>query len=335
MYLIDREVKAKLGEMAIECTHPKHPFVQQEQIQPCSIDLRLSDVFWEPIGNKSINLLRTKLLELEPRYFWRRRVLADGETFTLKPGQIAFGRVYEKFTIPKNCAGRIEGRSSYARMGLGVHLSTGFINPGYRGHMPLQLVNHGPRSIVLSPYLPICQLMLIRLSDVPERLYGHTELQSKYMDDDGGPSYWWRDKRIKELRKSFVAVNVAERIQEDILNKMAAREPEIILRLEKFVDTLSSGDIENAESVLNAFSTVEEKRRVSELRLRRISKALFPATGSALAVMLLNGYFGWRELFMGIACIASFIPFRWLWTAPEGQYFGTKELIVSRKQLDS
>ena len=335
MYLLDREIKKKLAEMAIECVNPNHNFEPQEQIQPCSIDLRLSNIFWEPIGNRSINLLRTKLLELEPRYFWRKRKLAEGESFTLKSGDIAFGRVYEKFTVPNNCAGKIEGRSSYARMGLGVHLSTGFINPGYRGHMPLQLVNHGPRSIVLSPYLPICQLMLIQLSGVPDRLYGHHELQSKYMDDDGGPSHWWRDKRIKKLRESFGAVNVAERIQEDILNRVGAKEPEIILRLEKFVDTLASGEIGNAESVLTAFCAVEEKLRVRERRRLRISALLFPLFAAPLVMLLLNGHFGLRELSLAILCIVAFVPFRRLWTQAEGQYFGTKELIDSRQQSES
>ena len=335
MYLLDREIYEKLAEMAIECANSNHLFEPKEQIQPCSIDLRLSNVFWEPTGNRSINLLRTKLLELEPRYFWRQRKLAEGETYTLKSGEIAFGRVYEKFTIPHNCAGKIEGRSSYARMGLGVHLSTGFINPGYRGHMPLQLVNHGPRSIVLSPYLPICQLMLIPLSGVPDRLYGHHELQSKYMDDDGGPSHWWRDKRIKKLRESFGAANVAERIQEDILNRVGAREPEIILRLERFIDALSNSDIENAESVLKAFSVVEEKLRVRERRLRSVSKLLFPFVTTTLIVILLDGHFGWREFFLGISSIIAFFPFRRLWTETEGQYFGIKELIESRHQSAS
>lgn len=332
MYLLDREIHQKLPEMVIDCSSQAHPFEAQEQIQPCSIDLRLSEIFWEPIGIRSIDLLRAKLLELEPRYFWRKRKLAEGETITLKPGEIMFGRVYEKFTIPRDCAGKIEGRSSYARMGLGVHLATGFINPGYRGHMPLQLVNHGSRSIVLSPYIPICQLMLVRLSGVPDRLYGHQELQSKYMDDDGGPSYWWRDKRIKTLRNRLVAGNIAERIQEDILNQVGAREPEIILRLEKFVDALPIGSVDNAESVLADFSAIEEGLRVRDKRMRRIGEFLFPGLVTTLLVMLLDGHVGWQESFIGIASLASYFPFRRAWAEAEGQYFGARELADSRSR---
>lgn len=113
------------------------------------------------------------------------------------------GRTYDSFTIPPTLAGKLEGRSSFARMGLATHCSADFINPGYRGKMPLQLVNFGRTTIRLVPFVPICQLIFIQVSSHPERLYGERELSSKYMDDDGGPSYWWRDKRVKELQAAL------------------------------------------------------------------------------------------------------------------------------------
>ncbi len=62
--------------------------------------------------------------------------------------------------------------------------------------MPLQLYNAGEYPIVITPYLPLCQLMLIPLSGLPERSYGEPELESKYINDDGGPSLWWRDRLV-------------------------------------------------------------------------------------------------------------------------------------------
>src|SRR5205085_4347843 len=121
-------------------------------------------------------------------------------SIVLKPSEMLLGRTYEIFTIPKDHAGKLEGRSSFARLGLAVHCSADFINPGYRGHMPLQLINFSRSSIRVFPLIPICQLILVRLSSTPTRVYGDRELSSKYMDDDGGPSYWWRDKRIKSLK---------------------------------------------------------------------------------------------------------------------------------------
>lgn len=138
------------------------------------------------------------------------------------------GVAFETFTIPSACAGKLEGRSSFARMGLAVHCSADFINPGYRGHMPLQLVNLGKGSVRLFPQVPICQLVLVRLSSPPERVYGARELFSKYMDDDGGPSYWWRDKRIADLQAAFREFDVSERVQNEILELIGPREPELI-----------------------------------------------------------------------------------------------------------
>ncbi len=79
------------------------------------------------------------------------------------------GRVYEKLHIPERYAGKIEGRSSFARLGLSIHATGDFINPGWSGFMPLQLYNAGEYPIVITPYLPLCQLMLIPLSGLPER----------------------------------------------------------------------------------------------------------------------------------------------------------------------
>ena len=213
MYLTDTEIRARLLELSFVCDNPQYPFVPDDQIQPCSVDLRLSNVFWEPSRRSTIDLRKSHLLELAPRRYWRKRVLKFGDHITLRPGRLLLARVYEMFAIPNDCAGRIEGRSSFARLGLSVHCTGDFLNPGYRGHMPLQLINFSPNPIRIFPYLPICQLMLIPLSSSPEKTYGAAELQSKYMDDDGGPSYWWRDKRIQNLHKLLAQRSVEDRIQ--------------------------------------------------------------------------------------------------------------------------
>ncbi len=119
MYLSDREIEALLSDLGFASADPEHPFQASEQVQPCSIDLRLSNVFWEPISGKTIDLRKARLLDLEPRLLWKRRELRKGESITLRPGRLLLGRVNERLTVPPQYAGKIEGRSSFARLGLG------------------------------------------------------------------------------------------------------------------------------------------------------------------------------------------------------------------------
>ncbi|TAL51157.1 dCTP deaminase [Patescibacteria group bacterium] len=234
----------------------------EEQIQPASIDLRLDSVFWRQTSRSTIDLRRSKLLELSPRRYWTKSHLDPGECVVLKPGQMVLGRTFEVFTIPTTCAGKLEGRSSFARMGIAVHCSADFINPGYRGRMPLQLINHGKAPVRIFPHIPVCQLVLVKLSSEPDRAYGARELSSKYMDDDGGPSYWWRDKRIRGLQKAIGEHDVAQHIQDAILDIVGHREPELIERFESTVNRMRVGELSNADDVLDRFARYEDHRRL-------------------------------------------------------------------------
>ncbi len=173
MYLSDNHIKEKLSELDINCENNKFPFSEEVQIQPCSIDIRLDCIFWKTKkSTKSIDLRKSKLLEASPRRYWQMTTLNEGECIVLKPGEFVLGRTYEVFSIPNDCAGKLEGRSSMARLGLSSQIGADFINPGWRGRMPIQLVNYSRSSIKVFPYIPICQLMLIRLTGLPSRIYG-------------------------------------------------------------------------------------------------------------------------------------------------------------------
>lgn len=259
MYLSDKDLKENWKELNVECDRTDCNDDCESHIQPSSIDFCLSNIFWEPIKRKAIDLRKRALLELAPRRYWKKKVLRKNEYITLKPGKLLLGRVAAKFTIPKDCAGKIEGRSSFARMGLGIHCTCDYINPGYRGHMPLELYNYGPNPIKIFPYIPICQLILIRLSSETNRLYGVEELQSKYMDDDGGPSYWWRDKRIKSLQKVFSDKSVEIFVQEQLIEKIGVQEPEIIERFESLVEKKPEISNENADLLLEEFTKSENE----------------------------------------------------------------------------
>lgn len=276
MYLSDIDLKNIWEQLRIECDNPNcQRDCKTESIQPCSIDMCLSNVFWEPLRRTTVDLRKSALLDLSPRRYWNKIVLRENESITLKPGRLLLGRISAKISIPPEYAGKIEGRSSFSRMGLSIHCTGDFINPGYKGHMPLELINFGPNSIKLFPYLPICQLVLIKLSQKPEKIYGVDELQSKYMDDDGGPSYWWRDKRIRSLQSFFSKRNIHLYVQETLLNKLGAQEPETIERFEKFVEKRPTANIENAETLLKEFSRSEDRLKLLDKLKNYFSVTLF------------------------------------------------------------
>ena len=330
MYLTDKEIRARLSDLNFECANDKHCFDALHQIQPCSIDLRLDAVFWKPKRKiKSIDLRKSKLLELSPRRYWQEIALKEGEHIEIKPGEFILGRVYEKFSMPNDCAGKIEGRSSIARLGLGVNINCDFINPGWKGHMPLQLVNYSKTSIKIYPFVPICQLMLIKLSEVPERLYGEQELQSKYMDDDGGPSYWWRDKRIKNLQETFRAKDIALNIQENILGALGVTDPDIIYRFEQFAAKLNKDDISNTDWVLQKFTKNEKtKQRLEDFFIRGSQVIFILLSGNSLRLIFSAGGITLGTLSFWALNFISLVVFIYSFFYDRKQFFTPEKLDV-------
>jgi len=294
MYLSDNDIRAKLPDLNIECLDTHHQFNENDQIQPCSIDLRLDNVFWKFKKVGTIDLRKRKLLELSPRRYFDRIVLNNQECINIEPGELVLGRIYEIFTVPNDCAAKIEGRSSFARIGLGIQIGSDFINPGYRGHMTLQLVNHGQNNIKIYPFIPICQMMLVKLSSVPSRLYGVQELQSKYSDDDGGPSYWWRDKRIKALQDVFHRRSVTLGIQENVLETIGVQEPEIIERFEKYAEKQPAHTLSNPDQLLQLFYRSEEKKEKIEKIWVNVSRILLAIMTPLTITVVWN--LGWKNL---------------------------------------
>src|SRR5947209_7417415 len=231
MYLSDRELNALLPLLEIRGPDDA-PFSPADQIQPSSIDLRLGTIFWKPRRHFTLDLQKSRLLEVQPRRYYRREDVPFGRTIVLSPNQLLLARTLEHFAIPNGYAADLTGRSSFARLGLMVNVTGGYINPGWSGHMTLQLLNISPNPIRLMPLTPICQLRIMRLSSEAERPYGSPALQSIYVNDDGGPSYWWRDKRIKLLHAALAERSVEHSVQKEIYDTIGPREPEVIERLE-------------------------------------------------------------------------------------------------------
>jgi dCTP deaminase len=106
--------------------------------------------------------------------------VADGEVFVIHPGEFVLGRTLEWVELPDDVVARIEGKSSIGRLGLIVHATAGFVDPGFKGTLTLEITNLTRVPIKLSPNLLIAQLSFMTLDAPAERPYGSEELGSHY-----------------------------------------------------------------------------------------------------------------------------------------------------------
>lgn len=162
-------------------------------IQPSSIDVRLDR--WFRVFNNS------RYTHIDPSL--RQDDLTapieakDGEPFVLHPGEFVLGSTLELLTLPTDLAGRLEGKSSLGRLGLLTHSTAGFIDPGFSGHVTLELSNVANLPITLWPGMRIGQLCLFRLSAPATHPYGSQIYGSRYQDQRGPtPSRSWKNWKI-------------------------------------------------------------------------------------------------------------------------------------------
>ena len=153
MSIITKSIILKMvrsGELEID------PF-DKDQVGAGSVDLHLGNEF--RIFSKSKGVVD---IGASPDYSKVSRqvsVKSDG-SITIKPGQFLNGITLERIKLPKGFSGRIEGRSRFARIGLLVHVSSGFVQPGTDGKIVLEIVNLSPFSLRLRPGIPVCQLVI-------------------------------------------------------------------------------------------------------------------------------------------------------------------------------
>jgi dCTP deaminase len=146
-------------------------------VQPASVDLRLGDSF------RVFHNHRTTAIDLRhPPANLTEEVLVTGpeESFVIHPGEFCLGRTLEWVELPDDIVARIEGKSSLGRLGLIVHATAGFCDPGWRGTLTLELNNLTRVPIKLYPGLPIAQLSFMALDRPARRPYGTPELGSHY-----------------------------------------------------------------------------------------------------------------------------------------------------------
>jgi dCTP deaminase len=145
-------------------------------VQPASVDLRLGDSF------RVFHNHRTSAIDLrDPPANLTEEVTPDeGQPFVIHPGEFCLGRTLEWVELPDDIVARIEGKSSLGRLGLIVHATAGFCDPGWKGTLTLELANLTRIPIKLYAGLPIAQLSFMTLDAPARRPYGSAELGSHY-----------------------------------------------------------------------------------------------------------------------------------------------------------
>ena len=176
MLLSDRDIRAEIdaGRVVLDPWDPA-------MVQPSSIDVRM-DKWFRLFDNHKYPVIDpaqdqpelTRLIEVDP-----------AEGFVLHPGEFVLGSTLETITLPDDLAARVEGKSSLGRLGLLTHATAGFVDPGFSGHVTLELSNVATLPIRLWPGMKVGQLCFFRLSSPAEHPYGSKEYGSHYQGQRG------------------------------------------------------------------------------------------------------------------------------------------------------
>ncbi|WP_326819691.1 dCTP deaminase [Streptosporangium sp. NBC_01639] len=176
MLLSDRDIVAEIESGRVRLD----PF-QPEMIQPSSVDVRL-DRYFRVFENHRYPHIDPAVEQPD----LTRMVEPDGdEPFILHPGEFVLASTYEIISLPDDIASRLEGKSSLGRLGLLTHSTAGFIDPGFSGHVTLELSNVATLPIKLWPGMKIGQLCMFRLSSPSEYPYGSQKYGSRYQGQRG------------------------------------------------------------------------------------------------------------------------------------------------------
>ena len=185
MVLSDRTIRRLLAEGRIGI----EPF-DDGLVQPSSVDVRV-DRFFRVFRNARYPYIDVKA-EMED--LTELVQIADEEPFILHPGEFVLGSTLERVTLPDDLVARLEGKSSLGRLGLLIHSTAGFIDPGWDGHVTLELSNVANLPITIYHGMKIGQLSFVRMTEAAEAPYGSERLGSKYKGQTGPtPSRYWKN----------------------------------------------------------------------------------------------------------------------------------------------
>jgi dCTP deaminase len=183
--LSDRTIRRLLAEGRIEID----PF-DESLVQPSSVDVRV-DRFFRVFHNNRYPFIDVKL---EQEDLTELVEVPGDQPFVLHPGEFVLGSTLERVRLPDDLVARLEGKSSLGRLGLLIHSTAGFIDPGWDGHVTLELSNVANLPVTIYPEMKIGQISFVQLTEPAEVPYGTGEIGSKYQGQRGPtPSRYWKN----------------------------------------------------------------------------------------------------------------------------------------------
>jgi len=171
MVLCDRDIRKALesGRIGVDP-------LDFSMVQPASLDICMGNSF------RVFHNARFSHIDLKKPVDELTRLveISDDEAYMLNPGEFVLGRSVEMITLPDDLVARLEGKSSLGRVGLIIHATAGFIDPGFSGTVTLELSNNSNLPISLYPNMPIGQLSFMEMTGSAEHPYGDRHNRSKY-----------------------------------------------------------------------------------------------------------------------------------------------------------
>lgn len=176
MLLSDRDIRAQIEAGRVRLA----PF-DDSMVQPASVDVRI-DRFFRVFDNHKYAMIDPATEQAD---LTREIAVDPDEAYMLHPGEFVLASTYEQVTLPDDVAARLEGKSSLGRLGLLTHSTAGFIDPGFQGHITLELSNMATLPVALWPGMKIGQLCFFQLSSAAERPYGSEGNLNRYLGQRG------------------------------------------------------------------------------------------------------------------------------------------------------
>lgn len=184
-----------------------HPLEDPEiQIQPSSVDLRIGNEF------KGFRIVRKPVIDPMDKgdleSYMESFYLEEGEPFIIHPGEFALATTYETIKLPGDLVGRVEGRSSMGRLGITMHVTAGYIDPGFHGKITLEISNIGKMPVALYMGQRVCQIVFETMTSPSEKPYGHPDRDSKYMGQERPITS--KIKQDLEIRNRFKQIKLVK-----------------------------------------------------------------------------------------------------------------------------
>ncbi len=177
MILSDRTIRQELEAGRIEIDP-----LDESCIQPSSVDLHL-DRYFRVFLNHTTRVIDVK--ENQENLTELIKVEEDEEPFILHPGEFVLGSTSERVRIADDLVGRLDGKSSLGRLGLLVHATAGWVDPGFNGYLTLELANVANLPITLYPGMKVGQISFAIMTSEADEPYGSTSVGSKYQGQRG------------------------------------------------------------------------------------------------------------------------------------------------------